>query len=224
MKRKWIVGLALALIATACTDRGEPEPPRRELVAEVASYDLAVVIPGRFLVGLGTSGPEGQLFVSGGSVPLSLFYLGEDEATGREPYSGCDRLVPADTRLLGALPVCADPGAGFERTRCLFVREPGVPPAGDLGGRGDDGHRRRGPDGDLRVPSSSRACGACCRRPSAENLTLASKDAPHEAIDSRAATGEIPDPELHRTTVADSVAAGHPALVVISTPVYCVSR
>ncbi|MGH2765962.1 MAG: hypothetical protein ACRDKA_08645, partial [Actinomycetota bacterium] len=42
--------------------------------------------------------------------------------------------------------------------------------------------------------------------------------------DSRAATGEIPDPELHRTTVADSVAAGHPALVVISTPVYCVSR
>ena len=46
-----------------------------------------------------------------------------------------------------------------------------------------------------------------------------------QAIDSRARGGEpIPDPELHTTSIADAIAAGHPALVVFSTPVYCVSR
>ena len=58
-----------------------------------------------------------------------------------------------------------------------------------------------------------------------ENLTVDSTDAPPEAIDSRAQDGaEIPDPELHRTTIADAIAAGRPAMVVISTPVYCISR
>ena len=48
--------------------------------------------------------------------------------------------------------------------------------------------------------------------------------APH-AIDSRANGGEpIPDPELHGTSIASAIEAGHPALVVFSTPVYCVSR
>ena len=46
-----------------------------------------------------------------------------------------------------------------------------------------------------------------------------------QTIDSRAAGGEaIPDPALHRVSIADAIAAGHPALVVFSTPVYCVSR
>ena len=46
-----------------------------------------------------------------------------------------------------------------------------------------------------------------------------------KAIDSRAAGGEpIPDPELHATSIADAIEAGHPVLVVFSTPVYCVSR
>jgi hypothetical protein len=57
-----------------------------------------------------------------------------------------------------------------------------------------------------------------------ENLTVAS-DAPEAAIDSRAATtGKIPDPGLHRTTIAQAIAEGRPALVVFATPVYCVSR
>ena len=48
---------------------------------------------------------------------------------------------------------------------------------------------------------------------------------PPAAIDSRAAGGQpIPDPELHATSIADAIEAGHPALVVFSTPVYCVSR
>jgi hypothetical protein len=62
------------------------------------------------------------------------------------------------------------------------------------------------------------------RAPRTENLIIGS-DAPPEAIDSRAGIeGEIPDPELHRTTIADAIRRGRPALVVFATPVYCISQ
>ncbi len=58
-----------------------------------------------------------------------------------------------------------------------------------------------------------------------ENLTIHSKGVPKAAIDSRYTTdGKIPDPELHETTIADAIREHRPALVVISTPVYCESR
>ncbi|HEX5879295.1 MAG TPA: hypothetical protein VF468_13420, partial [Actinomycetota bacterium] len=61
--------------------------------------------------------------------------------------------------------------------------------------------------------------------PETRNLTMSSAGAPQAAIDSRAATtGEIPDPKLHRTTVAEAVAAGRPALVVFSSPAFRQSR
>jgi hypothetical protein len=45
------------------------------------------------------------------------------------------------------------------------------------------------------------------------------------AVDSRAGTaGDIPDPEMHRTTIAAALAAHRPVVAVFSTPVYCVSR
>ena len=60
--------------------------------------------------------------------------------------------------------------------------------------------------------------------PASENLTMASTDAPRAAIDSRGGSGEIPDPELHSTTVAAALAAKRPVVVTVSTPVYCTSR
>jgi hypothetical protein len=55
------------------------------------------------------------------------------------------------------------------------------------------------------------------------NLTFGS-DAPREALDSRALGGEpIPDPELHRHTIAGSLHDRHAVLAIFSTPVYCVS-
>jgi len=61
--------------------------------------------------------------------------------------------------------------------------------------------------------------------PATENLTLASEGVPEAAIDSRAVTeGKIPDPELHRATIAQAIAEHRPALVVFATPVYCVSQ
>lgn len=37
-------------------------------------------------------------------------------------------------------------------------------------------------------------------------------------------SGPIPDHDLHRTTIASAITRGRPALVVFSTPTYCVSR
>jgi hypothetical protein len=52
-----------------------------------------------------------------------------------------------------------------------------------------------------------------------------SKKAPRSAVDSRARGGKkIPDSELHEATIAEAMRRGRPALVVFSTPVYCVSR
>jgi len=57
-----------------------------------------------------------------------------------------------------------------------------------------------------------------------DNLTLAD-DVDPMAIDSRAQDGApVPDPELHRDTIAGAIAAGRPALVLFATPVYCQSQ
>ena len=226
MKR---VLLAAALVATACGGAADPEagggtpsPVREDLVATVASYDLAAGVPGRFLLGVIT--PQNEL-VTGGRAELRFFFLGEQQAEG-EPELVDER--PAEFLPIpeeegdhehaeGELPhgagVFAVPEMTFERPGLYRVEatidlqgeellgtaaftvlpEPQVPIAGD-------------------------------RAPRTENLTVDS-DAPLEAIDSRAAAeGEIPDPSLHRATIADAIRAGRPVLAVFSTPVYCASR
>jgi hypothetical protein len=57
-----------------------------------------------------------------------------------------------------------------------------------------------------------------------ENLTIDSKGVPPAAIDSRALDGApVPDPDLHRTTIADALGRHLPIVVLFSTPVFCVS-
>ena len=61
--------------------------------------------------------------------------------------------------------------------------------------------------------------------PRTENLLPGDPDAPVKAVDSRSEDdGTVPDPELHEVTVADAIASGKPTVVVVSTPVFCVSR
>jgi hypothetical protein len=58
-----------------------------------------------------------------------------------------------------------------------------------------------------------------------KNLTIDSEGAPAVAIDSRAQDGaQVPDPELHDSTIAEALRQGRPALVQFATPVYCVSE
>jgi hypothetical protein len=201
--------------------------PQAELTAEAASFDLAAGLPTRFLVGLSLFTPDGQLFVGGGSIDLSFFYLGEEQATGREHYDDAiAEFLPiaGSTGPIEDQPVAA-PGSGgrgvykvddftFDRSGFWEVETAAI--VRDRGSMKANAAFEVLPEPLVPAPGD--------RAPRTENLTLDSKGAPEEAIDSRAATGEIPDPELHTTTVAEAISEHHPALIVISTPVYCVSR
>jgi hypothetical protein len=58
-----------------------------------------------------------------------------------------------------------------------------------------------------------------------ESLTITTPNTPPAAVDSRAAAGGlVPDPDLHKTTIAAAIAAHRPVLVVFATPVFCISR
>jgi hypothetical protein len=217
------VAALAASVAAGCTQGPVPDRPRAGgLVAQVASYDLAAGMETRFMVGLFT---EDNRFVSGGSVGLRFFFLGETQAAGQPepvgeatgeflPLPGSPS--PAGTELIVGP---ASRGQGVYAVRETTFERPGiyeVEVAADMPGGAQTARAafEVRPEPQVPVPGEM--------APASENLTV--RDRPAEAVDSRAATGPIPDPELHRTTVADALAAGRPVLAVFSTPVYCVSR
>lgn len=221
------VALAVALLLGACTADRPPPPPERGggLVAQVASYEPVAGGGNRLIVGLLT---EDNLFVSGGEASFALAFLGEE---GGAPQ-------PSGKTAATYLPI-VEPGAAPPPPR------PTIGPASQVG-RGvyaayDVSFDRAGPwqvEVSVEVGGSTRKATAAFqvlpeslvpgvgeKAPRTENLTLDTPDAPPGAIDSRAATGQaVPDPELHRTTIAELIRRGRPFLAVFATPVYCVSR
>jgi hypothetical protein len=232
VRRILLLVTALGLVLASCSSEGEdpgPEPTPTQAGAQVAAAmavsDLYVGTPQRVAVGLIL--PD-QRLVSFGSVDFAFSYVG----TAAEPVepqpgpsavgvylptpgtpegsSGPAVTLPADARGVyqaedvtfdragfWQVDVTADvEGLGVQRSRTTFpvLEDPAYPAPGE--------------------PALE-----------TENLTLDSTDAPPAAIDSRAATeGEVPDGDLHRWTIARALEEGRPALVVFSTPVYCVSQ
>jgi hypothetical protein len=222
--------LAVALLTVSCA--GSESPPDggsndAELFAEVASFDLAAGRPTRFLVGLGVFAQSGQLSVSGGSIDLAFSFLGETEAEGSEPYREATAEflpIPGSAGPFEDRPVAAPAASGrgvyalydleFDRAGLWEVEV--TADIRDRGTMSATGAFEVLPEPLVPAPGDP--------APRSDNLTLDSKDAPEEAVDSRAETTGIPDPELHQTTVAESIKAGRPVVVAIATPVYCVSR
>ena len=63
------------------------------------------------------------------------------------------------------------------------------------------------------------------RAPRSDNPVIGDAGVPAIEIDSRALDGKaIPDPRLHRGSIADAVQSGRPAVIIFSTPTYCQSR
>jgi hypothetical protein len=217
-----------ALALTGCADDdGTGASTSRALRAEVASFDIAVGPARRFLVGVLT---DDRRFVSYGSVGLRFTFQGRGESEARpQPgprttarFLGLPGSPPAGSRE-GPVPLASSEGKGVYAADVAFDR------AGfwrvEVSARlvGEDRPRTASAafpvrerhlipaPGDQAIPS--------------ENLTARSTDAPPGAIDSRAdSPQELPDPELHATTVAGALAAGRPAVVVFATPVYCTSQ
>lgn len=222
------ITLVVAIAAAGCSANGEPaagDGRRRTLSVSVASYDLAVDGPGRFIVGLATGD---NLFVSGGAVDLRFSFLGETKAEGEPEQRGEATAqflpLPGEESPPEGRPTAgsAAMGRGVYQAEGISFDTPGiweVEVTAEIQDRG-----RLVGTGAFQVLPETLVPAPGDPAPRTENLTLDSRDAPKEAIDSRALTGEVPDPELHDSTVAEAIHKGVPVLLVISTPTYGVSR
>ncbi len=238
--RAWLgrlgaAALVLALLAASCGGRAEPgpggsgpapSPVGSGIVAIVASTDLYAGAPQRVSVGLVAN--DNRL-VSYGTASFSFEYLGPVGEPG-EPQPG-----PSATAVF--VPTYGAEGPGGDRPRITDPSEArGVYEASgvtfDRAGVWQvrvlvdvEGEGRTSAVAAFPVAEEPALPAPGDPAPPTENLTLRSSGVPEAAIDSRAVTeGEIPDPELHRTTIAEAIRRGRPALVVFSTPVYCTSR
>lgn len=222
---------ALLLLASACGSGGGEETAAESstvtpgINASVASYELEAGSPQRFMVGLLTNEQE---LVGYGTIDLTFSFKGEpgstpaaDDAamTATAEYlliPGQEAAGDADTTRT----VSGGEGSGVFAADVTFP-DPGlwqVNLAVDLEGETLTARS------DFVVLDDSEVPEVGDPAPKTVNHLPGAEGVPPTGIDSRADSGEVPDPTLHAKTVADSIAAGRPVMVVVSTPVYCVSR
>ncbi|MEX2588285.1 MAG: hypothetical protein WD602_09905 [Actinomycetota bacterium] len=219
--------VVLASCSSGTQTQAEPSPEATGgLNVQVASYDLAVGSQ-RFMVGLITSEQE---LVGWGDVDLRFAYLGtrEEQVRGEVVSEATGRYLPIPNSSgqgpqagQGPTVVPGAEGSGVYAAEVDFDRAGfwGVEVTADL-----DGDVQAG-TATFEVFDEHRYPAVGDEAPRTENLTLDSTDVPREAIDSRAGQESgIPDEHLHTTTVASSIAGGKPTLLIVSTPVYCLSR
>lgn len=228
---------AVALAMTACGgDADEPTTASTRAGGEVygvqvASYDLAAGSPQRFLVGL--LAPDSGLIV-GGEVTLAFRYLGSsaEEPTAQDAGELKASEVPASfTPVAGGVAPPdgegprmreGDEGVGVYEARGVDFDEAGfwsVTVNGTVEGQPIESSAAFEVAPDHRIVTAGEPA------PRTANLLPADPEAPAKAVDSRAGDdGSVPDPELHELTVADAIATAKPTMVVVSTPVFCVSR
>lgn len=228
--------VASFLLSAGCSG-GEPKttestpstqssaPPKLE--AQVASYDLVAGQPQRLLVGVVGVG-DGRI-VSGGDIEVFFAYLGENQgqpsATGTlgEPHSAAFQAIAGGTAPPDG-PRLRRPseGVGVYVVRDAVFDKPG---RWGLLAKLTLGTGEVAAQGAFEVAASGRVPGTGADAPTSLNPIAGAAGVPPEAIDSRAKDGQaVPDPTLHSTSIADARAAGLPTVVVVSTPVYCVSR
>jgi hypothetical protein len=228
-----LVALLAVVVLAACTGTPEPDPGATrtttpatgELQAFVASYDLSADRPVRVMVGL-VSG-DGRV-LSHGSVEFAFAYLGRTQAGTPEPGPEAEAVflpVPGEEASEGDVPtptpgseargVYAAQGVELDRAGVWQVEvSASVEGEGEMTGVGtftvlDEPQ--------VPVPGEP--------APRTVNHLPGAKGVPPGAIDSRSETaGEVPDPILHRDTIAGAIRQQRPVLVIFSTPVYCVSR
>lgn len=247
-----LVTAVVAVLAAACApavgtpagDGGATSGDTAEddqLAVVVASFDLAVGRDQRFLAGVFT--PDRQV-VGGGEVELQ-FTPPSGEGDGGRPGNGLiGRFLPvpgSDTpsdlpspTVLGA-PAShdhdpgeaagphdhGDPDAAGVYTTHVDLDRPGiweVTVTATL-----DGTTRSGSTV-FEVADAHQVPTVGDPAPTVSTLTLDS-DVPAAVVDSRARVGSgVPDEVLHTVDLADAIATGRPAVVVLSTPTYCTSR
>ena len=225
----WVF-VALILVTTACTSGGPPQPttppPSQQLGAEVASTDLYVGAPQR--VGVGVFFADGNT-VSFGTTHFVFAFTGTAEApTTPKPGPKATATyvpTPGTPTGTGQGPAVTSPSQarGIYLAENVVFDRAGfwtVTVTAEVEGQG-------ALTGKTTFPVAEEPALPAPGQPAlaTDNLTIDSRGVPKAAIDSRyTSDGTIPDPELHEITIAQALRRHDPALVVFSTPVYCVSR
>jgi hypothetical protein len=225
-----LAALALSLLAAACT-QGPPagSTPSSsvtvQLAAEMASVDLYVGPPQRVQVGVVGSDPEqGRVPLSYGTVELAFSYLGTGGGGASEPGPTAKaRFLPVyGSGDDGTIPELTSASRGTYQAEVTFDRagQWQVDVSADITGLGP-----RTVSTVFIVVDDPVYPAPGDRAPRTHNLTLESAGADPASIDSLAIDGApVPDPELHRWTVADAIAQHRPILMIVGTPAYCQSR
>ncbi|HET7234909.1 MAG TPA: hypothetical protein VFK59_00580 [Actinomycetota bacterium] len=230
--------LALGLLAAACgsddgggsTGTTPPTGPTDAtgdasgMVAVAASVDLYVGEPQRVAFGLVM--PDGSL-VSFGEVDVGFTYLGTAETPTEAPGpTAIAAFIPTygtPPGTGGARVTSPDEARGVYQASGVLFDEPGFYAARLSAEVEEIGTQVA--ETTVQVLEAPQLPAPGDPALPTENLTLDSAGVPEAAIDSRFATdGEIPDPELHGTTIAAALQEGRPIVVVFATPVYCASR
>lgn len=195
--------------------------PATDIAAETASFDLAAGVDQRYLLGLfateGGSIVDGSITLDFATVDAGPAMTIEDVEATYVPVAGFDTREPADA------PHIAEPGDGtgaYQADSVVFPRAGNweVTATIEL-----DGVTTRATDAfDVLPERIVPAPGGPA--PRSTNRLPGEPGVELTAIDSRAADGKVPDPQLHAMTVADAIDSGRPTMVVVSTPTYCVSR
>ena len=221
---------ALALVLSACGGSGgggsSGSPDASGINAEVASFDLAVGPPSRLLVGVVSND---QRFLVFGTVKLRFAYVGTKQDNQAADYG--DAVTARFLAVHGTpppSPAPADPAfASGADLRGVYAAAAGFPRAGfyqvEVTAKVDGKERKATAALAVNEKHSVPAVGDPALP--TENHVLGSTEVTKAAIDSRAgATVEVPDVNLHQTTIAAALAAKRPAVVVFATPTYCQSR
>lgn len=204
-----------------------PSANGQAIVAEIATFQVVADQPGRLLVALITADNR---WLSFGTVAVSFTYLGDrTESPSPEIVAGDTTArflaIPGSPEGDGQPPTLTSPADG----RGVYAAEPiTFPTAGywQVVARGELGDGSQfSAEAAFTVLDAPSVISVGERAPHTGNPVIGDPGVTDPALDSRAVGGKpIPDPELHTTWIADAIDAGRPALVVFSTPVYCVSR
>ena len=218
--------LSMLVLATAAVSCGttEKQDTATSFSAQMASTWHYAGAPQRVEVGIVASDADGRHLVTQGTLDIGFSYLGTDG--NGEPAAGptaTATYVPVPgTDASGDTPTITSGARGVYEAKDVTFEQAGVWRAA-LSFEIDGAARHL--TADFPVSQESLIPAPGMPAPKTENLTLASKGVRKGAIDSMAdAGGKIPDPELHRWTIADAIAQGRPALVLFGTPAYCVSQ
>jgi hypothetical protein len=234
-RRRLSLLLVLGLAAAACSKGGTPAAggspsggANSRFAAQMGSQDLWAGTPQRVQVGVFSSTQQnGVQLASFGQVGLAFSYLGPKGTTAAVagPTATASYLGAPGTTASGTGPTLTDPATarGVYQAEGITFEHPGVwqvDVTADVAGFGTQHLSAAFPVG---ARPALPAPGQSALR--TDNLTLASEGVPLSAIDSRALDGKpVPDPALHRWTIARALAEHRPILAVFATPTYCQSQ